>query len=308
MTKSAITKTTRAVKNGFQRPYFLLDASKLPIGRIATEAARILIGKNRADYAPDVDMGGMVVIINADKQFMSGQKMNRKVYFRYGRQLGSLKSRSYAEQVELDFRFPLYNAIKKMLPRNRHQDLRINNRVFIFQDENHTITFPLFDSYTSAALGVAKDSSKPKSTPKVDLKAKSEEPLDTNTEIETKVMPLVDTVAMESQVESPVVTSGVVAEDSKPKTTKKSSEGDDLTIIEGIGPKIAELLIDNGITTFAQVADASVEDLTKILNEGGAKFNAQVSTIPSWAEQSALARDGKMEELETLKTELNNGK
>jgi large subunit ribosomal protein L13 len=285
MLKSANTKTTRGSKNGFQRPYYLLDASTLPIGRIATEAARVLIGKNRADFSPDVDMGGMVVIINANKQFMSGQKMSRKVYFRYGRQLGSLKSRSYAEQVELDFKFPLYTAIKKMLPRNRHQDLRINNRVFIFEDENHNITFPLFDSYTSQPVTNGNKAIKPEA-PK----------------FETKV----DISDMKPEVEAPVTAN--FADTSVKADSQASSTTDDLTIIEGIGPKINELLHSAGITTFAQVANASIEELTRILNEGGSSFNSKIGTIPSWAEQSSLARYGKMEELEILKEKLNNGK
>ena len=134
-TNYAQIKTTRGCKNGFNRPYFLIDASKTPIGRIATEAAKILMGKNRADFSPDVDMGGMVIIINADKQVLTGKKAEKKVYFRYGRRLGSLKSRGYEEQKLLDFRFPIHTAIKKMLPRNRHQDLRINNRVTIRSEE-----------------------------------------------------------------------------------------------------------------------------------------------------------------------------
>jgi ribosomal protein L31 len=78
----------------------------------------------------------------------------------------------------------------------------------------------------------------------------------------------------------------------------------DLTIVEGIGPKIAELLISKGIATFAQLADAPIADIQAILDEnslGGHKAD-------TWAQQSALARDGKMEELETLKKELDGGK
>ena len=139
----ADVKTTRGSKVGFNRPYFLLDASIKPIGRHATEAARLLMGKNRADYSADVDMGGMVVIINAGQQVLTGKKAEKKVYFRYGRRLGSLKSRGYLEQKALDFKFPIYTAIKKMLPRNRHQDLRVNNRLIIVEDANHGITAPI---------------------------------------------------------------------------------------------------------------------------------------------------------------------
>jgi ribosomal protein L31 len=86
--------------------------------------------------------------------------------------------------------------------------------------------------------------------------------------------------------------------------TEATSTPVDLTIVEGIGPKIAELLISKGISTFAQLADAPAADIQAILDEnslGGHKAD-------TWAEQAALARDGKMEELETLKKELDGGK
>jgi ribosomal protein L19 len=83
-----------------------------------------------------------------------------------------------------------------------------------------------------------------------------------------------------------------------------NATNDDLTIVEGIGPKIAELFIAQGISTFALLADADVATLQAILDEnslGGHKAD-------TWPTQAELARDGKMEELETLKAELNAGK
>jgi predicted flap endonuclease-1-like 5' DNA nuclease len=81
---------------------------------------------------------------------------------------------------------------------------------------------------------------------------------------------------------------------------------DDLKIIEGIGPKINELLNENGITTFAHLANTSVEELKAILEKGGSRFTIHNPT--NWPNQAELARDGKMEELEVLKEELINGK
>lgn len=90
------------------------------------------------------------------------------------------------------------------------------------------------------------------------------------------------------------------------KAAKAKSTGDDLTIIEGIGPKIAELFIAEGITTFAQLADTSVERMTEILHAAGSRF--AMHKPDTWAQQSALARDGKMDELKVLQDELNAGK
>lgn len=82
--------------------------------------------------------------------------------------------------------------------------------------------------------------------------------------------------------------------------------GDDLTLIEGIGPKIAELLNNGGITTFAQLADADDETIQQVLTEAGPRFNIHDAT--TWNEQAALARDGKLDELKELQDRLKGGK
>jgi ribosomal protein L13 len=288
----ANVKTTRASKSGFNRPYFLIDASVKPIGRVASEAARILMGKNRADYSPDVDMGGMVIIINAKDQTFTGKKAERKVYFRYGRRLGSLKSRGYEEAFKLDFKFPLYNAIKKMMPRNRHQDLRVNNRLLIVEDDNHGITAPITVVSQFPKLTYTLPSVKPKvavevptiKAPKADKVVKANEAVAAN---------------FTSQ-ESEVVTKEVKA----PKSVK-STGNDDLKIIEGIGPKIEELLNAAGIITYSDLASADVTKLEEILTAAGPRYSIHKPT--TWPTQSALARDGKFEELESLKKELDGG-
>jgi large subunit ribosomal protein L13 len=134
-----LTKSTRPTKIGLQREWYLLDASKEPLGRLATKAATILMGKNRADFAPDVNMGGVVVVINSDKIVLTGKKAQKKNYFRHSGRIGSMKVRSFEEQSALDSTVPIYKAIKNMLPKNRHQDLRMNNMVHIFKGD-HNLT------------------------------------------------------------------------------------------------------------------------------------------------------------------------
>lgn len=131
--------TTRPTTKGLQREWYVLDASKEPMGRLATKAANLLAGKNRADYSKDVDMGAMVVVINADKLVVTGEKMERKVYFRHSGRAGGLKTRTLQEQMNLDSKVPLYKAIRGMVPANRLRDNRLNNRLFIFP-ANHNIT------------------------------------------------------------------------------------------------------------------------------------------------------------------------
>lgn len=137
--------TTRPTTKGLQREWYVLDASKENMGRLATTAANLLMGKNRADFSKDVDMGAMLVIINSDQLKVSGEKMARKIYFKHSGRPGSIKTRTLAEQVELDSRVPLYKAIRGMLPVNTLRDERMNNRVFIFPGE-HNLTHKLISA------------------------------------------------------------------------------------------------------------------------------------------------------------------
>lgn len=84
------------------------------------------------------------------------------------------------------------------------------------------------------------------------------------------------------------------------------AEGDDLKIIEGVGPKIADLLIDGGIATFAQLAASTPEAIKEILEAAGSQYN--VHNPATWPAQAQLAADGKWDELKTLQDELLGGR
>lgn len=88
--------------------------------------------------------------------------------------------------------------------------------------------------------------------------------------------------------------------------TTPVASGDDLTVIEGIGPKIAELFTNAGITTFAQLADADDATVQKVLADAGPRFNTHDAT--TWNEQAALARDGKWDEFKELTDRLKGGR
>lgn len=109
--------------------------------------------------------------------------------------------------------------------------------------------------------------------------------------------------AAETEPAAAVETAEVIEETAAPAT---EASGDDLTKIEGVGPKIAELLNNAGITTFAQLADAQDEAVQQILVEAGPRFNVHDAT--TWNEQAALARDGKWDELKELQDRLKGGK
>jgi len=98
----------------------------------------------------------------------------------------------------------------------------------------------------------------------------------------------------------------VAATEATPVAEAPASAGDDLTTIEGVGPKIAELLNNAGVTTFAQLADADDATIQQVLAEAGSRFNVHDAT--TWNEQAALARDGKTDELKELQDRLKGGK
>lgn len=99
-----------------------------------------------------------------------------------------------------------------------------------------------------------------------------------------------------------VAASAIAAEVAEVADTQK----DDLTKVEGIGPKIAELFNNAGIATFAQLADTSVERMQEILDAAGSRF--AVHNPSTWAKQAELARDGKWDELKAWQDELDGGK
>ncbi len=114
---------------------------------------------------------------------------------------------------------------------------------------------------------------------------------------------VVDAIATDKNVEKPKkATAPAKAKPAKTEVAK----GDDLVIIEGIGPKIAELLNNAGITTFAQLADTESAKIEEIMDAAGSRFKVHDAT--TWPQQAALARDGKMDELKKLQDELNAGK
>lgn len=104
-----------------------------------------------------------------------------------------------------------------------------------------------------------------------------------------------------AKVAAPVAAAAAVA-----KAAPKASTRDDLKIIEGIGPKVEELLNAKGIYTFAQVAEMSQEEIDAFLEGAGPRF--AIRKGDAWAEQAVLARDGKFDDLEALRGVLVDGK
>ncbi len=100
-----------------EKKWYVIDAEGKRLGRVATVAARILRGKNKPEYVPHQDMGDFVIIINAEKAALSGNKYEDKTYYRHTNYPGGLKQETYAEVIVRKPTFPMEHAVKGMLPK-----------------------------------------------------------------------------------------------------------------------------------------------------------------------------------------------
>lgn len=100
------------------RTWFVVDAADKPLGRLASEIARVLRGKHKPTYTPHVDTGDFVVVVNAAKVKLTGNKMDAKFWQRHSGIPGGFKADSYRKLLETKPAFPIEKAVKGMLPKN----------------------------------------------------------------------------------------------------------------------------------------------------------------------------------------------
>ena len=102
-----------------ERQWFVVDARGQTLGRLASEIAKILKGKHKPIYAPHLDTGDFVIVINAEKVHVTGKKMDQKMYYRHSGYPGGLKSITLREQLKRHPTRVIRSAVKGMLPHNR---------------------------------------------------------------------------------------------------------------------------------------------------------------------------------------------
>ncbi|WP_319558779.1 50S ribosomal protein L13 [Marispirochaeta sp.] len=110
-------KTIFVKPSKVERKWYLIDAAGKRLGRVATEVVRLLRGKNRPYYTPHQEIGDYVVIINADKVEVTGNKAQRKIYYRHTGYPGGIKSETFSDLIARKPAAPLEKAIKGMLPK-----------------------------------------------------------------------------------------------------------------------------------------------------------------------------------------------
>ena len=112
-------KTTVMAKNEtVDRKWYIVDATNIPLGRVASQVAAVLRGKNKPIYTPHVDTGDYVIVINTDKMILTGNKGVQKIYFRHSGFPGGTTEIKYKDLMEKRSDFALEKAIKGMLPKN----------------------------------------------------------------------------------------------------------------------------------------------------------------------------------------------
>ena len=118
------------------RKWYVVDASEMALGRLASKVARILMGKENPKYTPFIDTGDHVVVINAEKVRTTGMKSEQKVYHRYTGYPGGLRSEDYRKRFDRKPELIIEDAVARMLPKNK-LGKHMASKLKIYRGEKH---------------------------------------------------------------------------------------------------------------------------------------------------------------------------
>jgi large subunit ribosomal protein L13 len=136
-------KTWNAKPGEIERHWQLVDAEGQTLGRLATRIADTLRGKDKPQYTPHVDTGDFVVVVNAEKVAVTGNKLDAKMYHRHSGYPGGLRSRTLREQLDRRPEEVIRKAVKGMLPRNRLGRAQLRKlKVYAGPEHPHTAQAP----------------------------------------------------------------------------------------------------------------------------------------------------------------------
>ncbi len=128
--------TYMAKPQEIERQWYIIDAAGRPLGRVATEVARLLRGKHKAIYTPHIDTGDHVIVLNASRVVLTGKKLEQKIHYRHSGYPGGLKMTSYSTMMAKHPERAMYLAVKGMLPHNRLGRAMLK-KLRIYRDEQH---------------------------------------------------------------------------------------------------------------------------------------------------------------------------
>ena len=114
-----MNNTTYSVKkNEIERKWYIIDAANKPLGRVATEAAKLLRGKHKPTFTPNLDVGDHVIILNCNQVILTGNKLNQKIYRHHSGYIGGMKETPAKDMLEKNPEKAMMLAVKGMLPHN----------------------------------------------------------------------------------------------------------------------------------------------------------------------------------------------
>ena len=129
-------KTVMPREADVQKKWYLIDAESLVLGRLASQIAMILRGKNKPSYTPNTDTGDYVVVINSDKMVLTGKKLEKKLYTRQTGFAGGMKQVQYKDLMKNDSPKALMLAVKGMMPKN-NLARKMLNKLHVYKDANY---------------------------------------------------------------------------------------------------------------------------------------------------------------------------
>jgi large subunit ribosomal protein L13 len=137
-------KTYTAKPREIEQTWYLVDAEGRTLGRLATQIAELLRGKGKPQYTPHIDTGDFVVVVNAEKVRVTGNKLEQKVYYRHSGYPGGLRERTLAEQLARRPEEVLRRAVRGMLPKNRLAAAQLRKlRIYAGPDHPHAAQNPV---------------------------------------------------------------------------------------------------------------------------------------------------------------------
>lgn len=129
-------KTFMAKPQTVEQKWFVVDATNMPLGRLASQVASILKGKNKPEYTPHVDTGDYVIVINSDKLVLTGNKLKDKKHYHHTGFVGGLKEVGYDELMRTKSDEVVTLAVKGMLPKNS-LGRKMIKKLKVYKDANH---------------------------------------------------------------------------------------------------------------------------------------------------------------------------
>ena len=136
-------KTFSAKAETVKRDWLIVDANGKTLGRLCSEVARRLRGKHKPEFTPHVDTGDFIVVVNAEKIHVTGDKLAQKTYWRHSGYPGGIKSRTLGEMLERRPEEVIRKAVKGMLPRNRLARQQLTKlKVYAGPDHPHAAQQP----------------------------------------------------------------------------------------------------------------------------------------------------------------------